>query len=386
MRGRAREAGAPAPGVSASVRPDQIRKAITPSTPTPTINESEWGIFTILIPERIRTKPKAIRSARSGTRIERCEPIRTPGIDPTSSQAIACRSTFPCSRLLAPATQSSSAAWSMSVPTIRAAESGKSKSMARPKKVPEPTDVRPTMKPKTAPIRIANKRSRRARSKRASTLCPRRNVFARNPKPPTISVTPTILLIVDIVLPENELAIWTPTSDIGAEPTSIHMARGTCTLPSCRCRTAPKDLKTAPCRMSVPTAVFGSKPKSRISIGVINEPPPIPVMPTSTPIIRPAMLNCQVMRAGATGRRRTAARAAGSRACTPRSRCRNRCTPRAAPAPRRGCRGRRRAAPRPAAYATDAAVSTTSPTMLAARGGRESSSAPSPKRGWITSK
>ena len=114
------------------------------------------------------------------------------------------------------------------------------------------------------------------------------NVFARNPKPPMISVAPTILLIVDCVPSENELAIWTPTSDSGAEPTSIHSASGTCTLPSWRWRTAPNDLKTAPCRMSVPTAVFGSKPKSRISIGVISEPPPIPVMPTSTPISRPA--------------------------------------------------------------------------------------------------
>ncbi len=46
-----------------------------------------------------------------------------------------------------------------------------------------------------------------------------------------------------------------------------------------RWRTAPNDLKTAPWRMSVPTATFALKPKSRIRIGVIRLPPPIPVMP-----------------------------------------------------------------------------------------------------------
>ena len=78
-------------------------------------------------------------------------------------------------------------------------------------------------------------------------------------------------------------ATWTPTSDSGAEPASIHSARCACTVPSIRCRTAPNDLKIAPWRMSVPTATFGSKLKSRIRIGVISEPPPMPVMPTSTP-------------------------------------------------------------------------------------------------------
>src|SRR3954449_10830984 len=40
----------------------------------------------------------------------------------------------------------------------------------------------------------------------------------------------------------------------------------------------------------------------------------------------------------------------------------------------------------PAAYATEAAVSTTRPTTFAARGGRESSSGPSPNRGCTSSK
>ena len=82
-------------------------------------------------------------------------------------------------------------------------------------------------------------------------------------------------------------ATWTPTSDSGAEPASIQSASRACTVPSIRCRAAPNDLKIAPWRMSVPTATFASKLNSRIRIGVISEPPPMPVMPTSTPTSRP---------------------------------------------------------------------------------------------------
>src|ERR1700742_3733254 len=39
--------------------------------------------------------------------------------------------------------------------------------------------------------------------------------------------------------------------------------------------------------MSVPIAVVGEVPKMRISNGVIRDPPPMPVMPTSTPIQSP---------------------------------------------------------------------------------------------------
>ena len=47
--------------------------------------------------------------------------------------------------------------------------------------------------------------------------------------------------------------------------------------------------------MSVPTAYVGWKPKTITRIGVINEPPPIPVRPTIEPISRPVSVNCQVM-------------------------------------------------------------------------------------------
>ena len=149
--------------------------------------------------------------------------------------------------------------------------------------------MRPTTKPHVAPIAIAISFWRVVEVQRRVVGVPRMNVLIAKPMPPAISAPPTTRLIVDCVASENELAIWTPTSDSGAEPTSIQSASGTCTLPSCRWRTAPNDLKTAPWRMSVPTAVFGSKPKSRISIGVIRLPPPMPVMPTRTPTSRPAI-------------------------------------------------------------------------------------------------
>src|SRR5262245_23456142 len=53
--------------------------------------------------------------------------------------------------------------------------------------------------------------------------------------------------------------------------------------------------------MSVPTASVGLNPKTITRIGVISEPPPIPVIPTRTPISRPVRTNCQVMSLRAVG-------------------------------------------------------------------------------------
>ena len=112
-----------------------------------------------------------------------------------------------------------------------------------------------------------------------------------------------------MLLEPTLFATWTPTSESGAEPTSIQQASRAWTVPSIRWRTAPNDLKIAPWRMSVPTATFALKPKKRIRIGVIRLPPPMPVMPTSTPTRRPASENSQVMPAAAgSGRTRTACR------------------------------------------------------------------------------
>src|SRR5688500_12453458 len=42
--------------------------------------------------------------------------------------------------------------------------------------------------------------------------------------------------------------------------------------------------------MSVPIAVAGLKLKRKIRSGVMREPPPIPVIPTRSPVIKPAMI------------------------------------------------------------------------------------------------
>ena len=44
----------------------------------------------------------------------------------------------------------------------------------------------------------------------------------------------------------------------------------------------------APWRMSVPIAVDGLKLKRKMRIGVMSAPPPMPVIPTSNPVTRPA--------------------------------------------------------------------------------------------------
>ena len=45
----------------------------------------------------------------------------------------------------------------------------------------------------------------------------------------------------------------------------------------------------------MPTAYVGLKPKRMTRIGVISEPPPMPVSPTIEPISRPVSVNCQVI-------------------------------------------------------------------------------------------
>ena len=90
-----------------------------------------------------------------------------------------------------PATQRSSAAWKRSVPTIFAAVSGKAIIITRPKNVPEPTDVSPTMKPPKIPIRTAITLSRRCSRNGASLPQGRTNALTKNPMPPITSAIPS---------------------------------------------------------------------------------------------------------------------------------------------------------------------------------------------------
>src|SRR5919201_5197108 len=95
-----------------------------------------------------------------------------------------------------------------------------------------------------------------------------------------------------------KMAAPTPASESGPDPANIQSVSRACTVPSRRCRTAPNVLKIAPWKMSVPTAYVGLKPKRITRIGVIKEPPPIPVSPTSAPSSSPVSVNCQVIGSG----------------------------------------------------------------------------------------
>src|SRR5262249_34136911 len=137
----------------ASSRKPSQQRARNPM-PSPTgMTHLLYGTSRSLRPLMVRTVAKATRSPRSGRRTARLLPISTPGMDPRSSQPMACTSTFPAIRWPKPATQSSAAAWKMSVPTMFAAAMGKISSMSRPKNVPLPTEVRPTKNTAGAPVR-----------------------------------------------------------------------------------------------------------------------------------------------------------------------------------------------------------------------------------------
>ena len=135
----------------------------------------------------------------------------------------------------------------------------------------------------------------------------------------------------------------------------------------------------------MPTATFASKPKTRIRIGVISEPPPIPVMPTRIPTSRPARESCQVIARGngQETKGRPVRRQPSLYASQPVQ------NPVAAASSARPLTSSASAVPatsEPSAYASVEAASTTAPTMFATRGGRLSSSGPSPKRGCTSSK
>src|SRR3954469_18503490 len=73
----------------------------------------------------------------------------------------------------------------------------------------------------------------------------------------------------------------------GTEPTAIHVDSPISMVRWRRKRAPPTVFVTAPYAKSVPTAVTGLIPKTMISSGVIRDPPPMPVSPTSVPTPNP---------------------------------------------------------------------------------------------------
>ena len=223
---------------------------------------------------------------------------RRRGSSPTSSQAIACRSTFPWSEVARAGDPEEERGVQEVGADHARRESGNRSRSARPKNVPEPTEVSPTMKPNVAPITIAITRTRVVIAKwSSSSRCGDRQEHLREEPEAAEDQRGA-----DDLAHRRLRRVGERARDLDADQRERRPSRRASTARAACARsraaggaTAPKDLKIAPCRMSVPTAVFGSKPKIRISIGVISEPPPIPVMPTSVPTARPAITNCQVM-------------------------------------------------------------------------------------------
>src|SRR5487761_109206 len=89
----------------------------------------------------------------------------------------------------------------------------------------------------------------------------------------------------------------TPANAAGTDPTDSHATRPICTVPRRKWTAPPNGFMIADATMSLETAALGVTPNSRMRIGVISAPPPAPVMPTSTPTIRPAMTMSKLTRA-----------------------------------------------------------------------------------------
>ena len=107
-------------------------------------------------PEGASTSEMMPRSMRSGARAVKCEPIRMPGIEPIRIEPTTPKSGRAPESVARPAATVTIMAWNRSVPTTRRAASGNSVTRAIPKNTPDPTEVRPRMKPNTRPIVTAD--------------------------------------------------------------------------------------------------------------------------------------------------------------------------------------------------------------------------------------
>ena len=74
-----------------------------------------------------------------------------------------------------------------------------------------------------------------------------------------------------------------PKKAIGTEPNTIHPTRARFTVRLRRWTAAPNGRISTAATRSLEMAVEGLTPNSRMSMGVINAPPPAPVIPTKKP-------------------------------------------------------------------------------------------------------
>ena len=164
--------------------------------------------------------------------------------------------------------------------------------------MPDPADVIPSTNPTDPPSAAATilsfvlmTNARRSRAS-ASVITSTRS---RTTVPVSSSAVPiAISMNVSNPLPHASRSLsssQTPSSAPGHEPIASHSAMRGNTVPLRKCCQPPTVLVTAAYARSVPTATTGLMPNTRMSSGVISEPPPMPVIPTRMPTPRPKRMS-----------------------------------------------------------------------------------------------
>src|SRR6266511_4309109 len=246
LAGAARRRRTPAPTATAATAPDAARTT-GPGSPKS---------FSALASS---TTTRATRTSAAGARADSRAPISTPGIEPASTAPAMSRCRSPKKACPSAAAVTSGTAWTRSVPTRslarRVGYSVRSTTMISE---PEPTEVRPTTRPPTAPSSAVGSGRTRTGPGSPGPAARRRVLTSR------------------------------PSAALGTLPTHSQPTSDQATVPRRACTRPPKGFITALAARSLETAAIGGTPNRRTRIGVIRAPPPMPVSPTTTPTPRPA--------------------------------------------------------------------------------------------------
>ena len=171
---------------------------------------------------------------------------------------------------------------------------------------PEPTEVMPTTRPPRMPdeqrrapggprwSRPGSRRPRRPRPAAAAAgPCAGPAAPWRSSMPAANrSAMPRLVLTTALGLRRRCRSRAAPArrrTPTGPSRCTSHLTRPRLTVPRRRCTAPPTGFITIDATRSLDTAASGWMPNSRIIIGVIRAPPPMPVRPTTKPTNSPAM-------------------------------------------------------------------------------------------------
>ena len=162
---------------------------------------------------------------------------------------------------------------------------------------PAPTDVSVTKAPITAPsntgrprcVGLAAARSAAASTERGAAF-PATTLYSVATAVSS-SAAPRVVVIACCttgLAGPNRCSTYSVSSEAGMLPAAIEPTmRQSITLERARAKEPPILVKAANSK-SVPIAKCGLRPKKKISSGVMSEPPPTPVSPTTRPTEKPA--------------------------------------------------------------------------------------------------